>query len=126
MGYLKYAETLMLALAVGVWQGTEGVQNPVTRPLVKSLMKVLSFLMGRRRKVLRSQGGAEGDAQEGADARAAAARPEQSNRGGDRDVHDEESRTWPACGRRVSAGLGRRRNGEGGQTAAARCRACAR
>ena len=35
-----------------VWQGTEGTVNPVTRPLVKSLMKVLSFLMGRRRKVV--------------------------------------------------------------------------
>jgi hypothetical protein len=34
------------------WQGTEGVTNPATRPLVKSLMKVLSFLMGRRRKVV--------------------------------------------------------------------------
>ena len=28
------------------------MQNPATRPLVKSLMKVLSFLMGRRRKVV--------------------------------------------------------------------------
>jgi len=33
-------------------QGTEGAPNPATRPLVKSLMKVLSFLMGRRRKVV--------------------------------------------------------------------------
>jgi hypothetical protein len=36
----------------GAWQGTEGATNPATRPLVKSLMKVLSFLMGRRRKVV--------------------------------------------------------------------------
>ena len=36
----------------GAWQGTEGAPNPATRPLVKSLMKVLSFLMGRRRKVV--------------------------------------------------------------------------
>ena len=36
----------------GAWQGTEGAVNPATRPLVKSLMKVLSFLMGRRRKVV--------------------------------------------------------------------------
>ena len=33
-------------------QGTEGATNPATRPIVKSLMKVLSFLMGRRRKVV--------------------------------------------------------------------------
>ena len=32
------------------WQGTEGATNPATRPLVKSLMMVLSFLMGRRRR----------------------------------------------------------------------------
>ena len=43
---------LTVALIVDVTQGTEGTQNPVTRPLVKSLMKVLSFLMGRRRKVV--------------------------------------------------------------------------
>ena len=49
---LSDAEPLMPALAVGVCQGTEDVQNPATRPLVKSLMKVLSFLMGRRRKVV--------------------------------------------------------------------------
>ena len=36
--------------ALRVRQGSEGVTNPATRPLVKSLMRVLSFLMGRRRK----------------------------------------------------------------------------
>ena len=40
----------------GAWQGTEGTTNPATRQLVKSLMKVLSFLMGRRRKVVPTTG----------------------------------------------------------------------
>lgn len=97
-----------LALADGVWQDTgraepcnAAAQNPATQPLGKSfLVKGAVFPDG-----LTAQGGAEGDAQEGVDARAAAARPEQPTRGGDRDIHNQECTANLRRRRRISTGL---------------------